>query len=236
MRIRCFQHVAFENPGGIAYWADKHGHELEITRLFAGDELPAHESWDWLVLLGGPMSVHDEAEYPWMQAEKRYIAEAIPSGKPVIGICLGSQFIAEALGAKVYVNEQKEIGWFPLKWLHSHGAYPQDDLFKAFPEAPTVFHWHGETYDLPEGARRLASSAACLNQAFVYGEAVFGFQFHLEMMENNIKLIAENCGHELVDAPYIQMADRLLNASAEREQALVLLESFLNGLETEKSR
>jgi GMP synthase-like glutamine amidotransferase len=228
MRIRCFQHVAFENAGGIANWAASRGHELAVTRLFAGDELPSPDSWDWLIVLGGPMSVHDEATYSWLRAEKQYVAEAIRRGTTIIGICLGAQLIAEALGAKVYANAQKEIGWFKLQWLHDERQ--ERSLFQAFPAETTVFHWHGETFDLPAGAKRLASSEACVNQAFVYANTVLGLQFHLEMREENVRLIVDNCGEELVAGPYIQTADELLNRHKERDQALILLEALLDGL------
>jgi GMP synthase - Glutamine amidotransferase domain len=190
--------------------------------------LPSTDSWDWLVILGGPMSVHDEDAYSWLSEEKQYIARAIHEGKTMIGICLGSQLIAECLGADVYPNKQKEIGWFKLQWLLDN-EHP-DTVLSSFPDEMTVFHWHGETYDLPNGARRLASSQACFNQAFIYGDHVYGFQFHLEMTEENIRKIVENCGSELAAGPYIQTADKLLNSHEEREQALHQLECFLDEL------
>jgi len=227
MRILFVQHVPFENPGAIMKWAEKQGHGCFVSRLFTGEELPPMDSWDWLVILGGLMSVHDEAEYPWLVSEKRYIAEAIRKQKTVIGICLGAQLIAEVLGAKVYPNEQKEIGWFPVRWTQTGLKMP---LFQSFPEETLVFHWHGETFDLPEGAKLLASSTACKNQAFVYGQSVYGFQFHLEMMQDNIQLIVENCGDEIQEGPYIQTAEEMLNASPLIEQSVVMLNEFLEQL------
>ncbi|BBI34081.1 type 1 glutamine amidotransferase [Cohnella abietis] len=228
MRIQFAQHVPFENPGAIANWAVKQGHTCSVTHLFAGEELPAMDTWDWLVILGGPMSVHDEAKHSWLVGEKSYIAEAIRSNKIVIGICLGAQLIAEALGAKVYPNDQKEIGWYTVKWTSSS---LRKTLLRHFPEETLVFHWHGETYDLPEGAELLASSSACKNQAFVYGNTVFGFQFHLEMLQGNIQLLIENCGDEIKAAPYIQSSEEILNMASNADHSVALLDELLDQIE-----
>jgi GMP synthase-like glutamine amidotransferase len=227
MRIQCLQHVQFETPGAIEKWASDNGHVCSTVRLYAGHELPSVDAWDWLVILGGPMSVHDESEHPWLIEEKRYIREALDTGKTVIGICLGAQLIADVSGARVYPNEQKEIGWFPVQWT----TIGQTLLpFESFPAAPVVFHWHGETFELPEGAALLASSEACRNQAFVLNGTVFGFQFHLEMMEDNVRAIVSNCGQEIIEAPYIQQADEMLGASETMAESNALLVRFLDGL------
>ena len=114
-----------------------------------------------------------------------------------------AQLIAEVLGARVYPNAEKEIGWFPIHRL-------RDTEVDWLPEEATVFHWHGDTFDLPEGAERLCSSEGCLNQAFVYQERIIGLQFHLETTAESARTRVENGGHERVDGPYIQDAERLL--------------------------
>ncbi|RED59405.1 type 1 glutamine amidotransferase [Cohnella lupini] len=229
MRIQFAQHVAFEDPGAILKWAEARGHEYTVTRFYAGEELPSPENWDWLIIMGGPMSIHDEDEFPWLKSEKESIRNAISIGKIVIGNCLGSQLIAEALGAKVYKNDQTEIGWFPIEWT------PDGQAALYLESAPTelpVFHWHGETFDLPEGAVLLASSAACKNQAFAFGINVFAFQFHLEVLRHNILSMIENEEDELKkESPYIQSKTEILKYSHLADKATDVLVSFLNELE-----
>jgi GMP synthase-like glutamine amidotransferase len=158
--------------------------------------------------LGGPMSVNDEADLPWLKEEKHFISEAISSGKPVLGICLGAQLIANALGARVYPGRHKEIGWFDIECTSN-----DPDLFR-FPKTATVFHWHGETFDLPPGASRLARSAGCENQAFQIGSRVMGLQFHLETTPESAASIISHCRYELVEGTFIQSEDELLRVPA----------------------
>jgi len=124
------------------------------------------------------MGVDDQERHPWLEAEKRFLLEAVESGKTVLGICLGAQLLATVLGSRVYSNPQKEIGWFPVRF--TPGALEQD-LFRDFPREATVFHWHGDTFDLPRGAVPLAASAVCRNQGFLYAGRVIGLQFHVEV-------------------------------------------------------
>ena len=146
-RAHIFQHVPFEGPGSIEPWLAAEGFTVSCTRFFEAHELPGVEEVELLIVLGGPMSVNDEADYAWLAPEKRYLRAFIEAGKPVLGICLGAQLIAAALGSRVYPNREKEIGWFPIEPVSSAG----EELF-SFPGNQTVFHWHGETFDLPVGA------------------------------------------------------------------------------------
>ena len=161
------------------------------------------------------MSVNDEGEYPWLAAEKRLVREAIEGSRPVLGVCLGAQLIASSLGAKVYRNAEKEIGWFPIA-----GTAPADSDSFAFPRSLTVFHWHGETFDLPPGSRRLASSAACANQAFQIGRRALGIQFHLETTPEAAGLLVQNCRADLVEGPFVQREAAILAEAPERCAAL----------------
>lgn len=129
---------------------------------------------DFIIAGPGQMSVNDEAELPWLKAEKQFLREAIAGGIPVLGICLGAQLIASSLGAPVYPNPLKEIGWFPI-----HAEKVPDHCFQ-FPTDCTVFHWHRETFDLPQDAVQLVRSPACNKQGFQLGRHVIGLQFHLE--------------------------------------------------------
>lgn len=201
MRLHWLQHVPFEGLGFIQPWALDKGFNISCTRLFAGEQPPAVESFDWLVVMGGPMGIHDQDEYPWLPAEKAFIKASIDAGRTVLGICLGAQLIADVLGARVYPGPHKEIGWLPIR--RASGA-PE-----IIPEELTAFHWHGDTFEIPHGAIRLASSEACENQGFIYNERVVGLQFHLETTPESMDALIENCAHELVDAPFIQTAGQM---------------------------
>lgn len=208
MRLHYIQHVPFENPGSILPWADHNGFVVTCTRVFAEDTFPPQGVFDWLVVMGGPMNIYEEALYPWLADEKRFIKDAIEGGKVVIGLCLGGQLIADVLGGKVTRNPKKEIGWFPVSLTEMAKRHP---LFSFFPEAPVVFQWHGDTFiTLPEEAELLATSAACAHQAFVYRSRVFGFQYHLENTKEIILGLIDNCGDELIAADTVQTAEELL--------------------------
>ena len=207
MRAHYLQHVPFEGLGSIETWLETAGYRISCTRLFASEELPDPDAIDMLIVMGGPMSINDEAGFPWLVGEKRFIHAVIKSGRPVLGICLGAQLIASVMGARVYPNRVKEIGWFPV-----HGVSSGDAPAFSFPASTRVFHWHGETFDLPPGAIRLASSAGCENQAFQIGESVIGLQFHLETTPESARAIVANCRDELIPAQYVQPEEEILSA------------------------
>lgn len=208
LRIHSLQHVPFEGLGSIAEWVSLKEHNFTATQFFIDSTLPETAEIDWLIIMGGPMGVYDEEKYNWLASEKQLIKKAIEAGKTVIGICLGAQLIAEVLGAKVYPNQYKEIGWFPIQL--SEEAI-ENKLFKGFDKTLTAFHWHGDTFDLPTDATHIASSEACKNQAFLYNEKVIGLQFHFEMTEPALKKMIENGTEELVPGSFIQTAERILN-------------------------
>jgi GMP synthase-like glutamine amidotransferase len=171
------------------------------------------------------MSVNDEGEFPWLLAEKVFIRQVIDRNRPVLGICLGSQLIASALGAEVRANPYKEIGWLPIEGIDSSTALPF-----TIPST-TVFHWHGDTFDLPAGALLLARSVACAHQAFLYKEKVLALQFHLETTPELVKLFVETGQDELVAAPYIQRPEEILSAPGDLYRSgNKLLENLLNQL------
>jgi GMP synthase (glutamine-hydrolysing) len=206
MHLHYFQHVPFEGIARIGDWARSRGFSVTGTRLYAGDPIPPIETLDWLIVMGGPMGAGDDDRYPWLADEKRAIDQAIQQGKVVLGICLGAQLIASVLGARVFPNPHKEIGWFPIE-LTTEGQ--QSPLFGFLPKQFSVFHWHGDTFDLPRGAVHLASSAACQNQAFVWEHRVVGLQFHLEVTEEGIQALMHHCADELVTAPFIQRPEEM---------------------------
>jgi GMP synthase-like glutamine amidotransferase len=209
MNIHYFQHTAFEGLGSLEHWVRKPEHKVTATRFYEDHKLPFIDICDMLIVLGGPMSVHDEEKYPWLADEKKFIEKAIERGKKVVGICLGAQLIAEVLGAKVYPNAEKEIGWWPVALTEAGKTNP---LLADLADGQQVFHWHGDTFDLPKGAIHLATSEGCANQAFLYNNQVLGLQFHLESTAESVVEMIENCGEELEQkGKYIQSRQELLN-------------------------
>ena len=225
MHAVILQHHPIEGPGSLSPWLDRHTTSRQLVRLYAGEECPPAEAVDFLIVLGGPMSVNDEGEFPWLIAEKVFIRQVIDRQRPVLGICLGSQLIASALGAAVRPNPHKEIGWLPIEGIAANTALPF-----AIPST-TVFHWHGDTFDLPAGAILLARSVACAHQAFLYKENVLALQFHLETTPELVKLFIETGRDELVAAPYIQNPEAILGAPVDLYRSgNELLEKLLNRL------
>jgi GMP synthase-like glutamine amidotransferase len=209
MNVQVLQHVPFEGLGSIEAWLSQAGAVVHHTRFYQSAELPDPGSIDFVIAMGGPMSVNDEQDYPWLKAEKAFIREAVERGRAVLGVCLGAQMIASALGARVFANAHKEIGWFPVQ------AVSQDADAFGFPPQATVFHWHGETFDLPPGAVHLASSAGCRNQAFQIGSNVIGLQFHLETTPETADQLIRHCRAELVAGEYVQTEQILRAAPAD---------------------
>lgn len=207
MRFHYLQHVPFEDLGSMRAALSQLGHQISGTRLYARDALPSIDEIDALIIMGGPMGVADTDAYPWLEDEKRWIGDAIGYGMPVLGVCLGAQLIAAALGARVTHNPEREIGWFPI---HKAEAADQTALGSVFPSRMEVFHWHGETFELPTGATLLASSDACRNQGFVYRDRVFALQFHLETTPESAQRLIEHCGDELDGSRWVQDANEML--------------------------
>ncbi len=180
-RILVFQHVAHEILGTLDPMMREAGFRVRYQNFSReADACPDIGRYHGLVILGGPMNCDDTARHPHLGVEADAIRSAIDKGLPVLGICLGAQLIARALGARVTCNPVKEIGWYDLT---ATPAGAGDPLFRHFTATEKIFQWHGDTFDIPAGAAHLAASGACANQAFRYGENVYGLQFHLEVDE-----------------------------------------------------
>jgi len=228
MNIHAFIHASFEKPGYIENWANEKGHTLILTKFYEPFQLPELEDIDWLIIMGGPMGVYEEDKFPWLKAEKNFIKKAIENNKVILGICLGAQLIAEVLGAKVFPNKYKEIGWFNVK---ASEEAKNNALFDFFPEESVVFHWHGDTFELPQGAVHIAETEVCKNQAFVYNERIIGLQFHIEMTENLLNGMLEGGLGELMNGKYIQTEDEILKGRNNCSIMNSLLSKLLTNIE-----
>ncbi len=232
MRLHSLEHEPFEDLANIKIWAKNRGHSISRTLLFNNEELPDMNDFDWLVIMGGSMNIYEEEKYPWLNEEKNFIAEAIASKKIVLGVCLGSQLIADVLGGRVSKNRYKEIGWFPVTLT---GEAKSSPIFNTLPGKFIAFHWHGDTFEIPPGAARVAESEGCVNQAFEYGR-VIGLQFHIEYSVESINLMFQNCGDELVDGKYIQKPDEIIPQNSNVVETQRLLDMLLDNMEREFSK
>ena len=223
MRIQYLQHVAFEGLGSMEAWLLAHGHQLGCTHLFANAALPSQSSFDALIIMGGPMGVYDEDTLPWLVTEKQFIRDTVRTGKRVLGICLGAQLLAEVLGGRVVKNAYREIGWWPVT---RRADCASSALAAAFPAEADVFHWHSDTFTLPEGALLLASSSGCRQQGFVWNEQVLALQFHLETTLQDAQSWLAQDTDELDGSRYVQDAAGML-ARPERFVAANQLMSVL---------
>src|SRR5690606_3299628 len=207
MRIHYFQHVPFEGIGSLEHDFRARNFSLSATHRYRNEPAPDVHSIDALVVMGGPMVIYDEADYPWLADEKAAITAAIDAGKTVLGICLGAELIADVLGGKVTRNGFKEIGWLPLEIQPQAEDHPVARILAKY---PNVFHWHGDTFAIPPGALHLARSEACLNQAYVYNEQVYGFQFHLETTPASAAALIEHCREDIDGSRYTQTPQAIL--------------------------
>jgi GMP synthase-like glutamine amidotransferase len=230
MKIAALFHVSFEKLGLIEDWILTKGHTLAEYHLYNNPCIPLIHEFDMLIIMGGPMSVNEDDRFLWLVSEKELIKRCRESGKPVLGICLGAQLIASALGRKVFAGKQPEIGWFPVEFNRGEKSR---NYFPGLPAKATVFHWHGETFDLPEGAELLCSSSVTPVQAFIADGKLLALQFHLEIKPENISLMINHAGEELVSSPSVQDANALSAGLVNLAENKVLLEIFLNYLENQ---
>jgi len=209
MKALCITHVPFEGPARIGDWARERGHELCVVRSDL-KELPSSlDEYGGVVVMGGPMSANDE--YRWLANEMALLESALRRDMPLLGVCLGAQLLAKVLGAKVLRAAHKEIGWWPI---HSSADAHGQDL--ALPAGLVPFHWHGETFELPIGARRLGSSIAIENQAFLFQRRVLGLQFHVEASEESVRALVQEASDDITEGPWVQSAAAMLADSRAR--------------------
>jgi GMP synthase-like glutamine amidotransferase len=225
LRLHGLRHERFEKEAEIAAWASARGHSLTHTDLWNGETPPDPASFDFLVVMGGPMNIYEEAAYPWLAQEKRFLAASIDAGRLVLGVCLGAQLLADVLGGTVTKGLYREIGW------HRVQAGPdaaKSRVFASLPAQYEAFHWHGDTFSIPPGALWTAKSEACAHQAFsARSDRVVGLQFHLETNAASMAELAANCADEITvdpaQQPYVQSAQ----AMQERPERLAPLRGLL---------
>ena len=195
LRVHYFQHIAGEGFGSCYSFLKAHHAKITATEFFALpvdlpleiEALPRVEDVDLLLIMGGHISVNDEANYPWLKIEKRWIRRYLAAGKPAIGLCLGGQLIANALGAAVSHNRYQELGWTTVQRVAN---LPVDSF--PLPEKINVLQWHSETFEIPKGAVHLAENIACRNQMYQIGKNVLGFQFHPEITPQALELLLDD--------------------------------------------
>jgi GMP synthase (glutamine-hydrolysing) len=178
MRVLALQHIACEHPGVMTEVLLERGAEITPVELDRGEPLPERRDYDAVLVMGGPMGATDDRDHPWLAAERRLVREAVEDGQPFLGVCLGAQLLAAALGAPIRRLDRAEVGLLPVE-LTPEGR--EHRLLEGIEEPLVTLQWHGDTFELPPGAIRLASSPVAANQAFGVGGRAFGVQFHLEV-------------------------------------------------------
>jgi GMP synthase-like glutamine amidotransferase len=191
-------------------------------------ELPGLDDFDLLVILGGPMNIYEEDQYPWLKAEKKFIANAVENGKLVLGLCFGAQLLADALGARVYKSRYKEIGWHPVSLTE---AAKDSRVFSRLPITFTPFHWHEYTFEIPPGCKRVAESEGCVNQAFECEDRLIGLQFHIEPSTESLKRVITCCGDKIGKGKYVQSPDEMLNDKSSLGELASVMTLLMEGLE-----
>jgi GMP synthase-like glutamine amidotransferase len=229
MKIHCIRHEPFEGLASIELWIRHNNHSLSYTRTYLHQRFPDEVSFDMLIIMGGTASIYERDKIPWLAAEKKFILKAVKAGKKVLGICLGAQILADLTGANVYSGLEKEIGWFPVKF--NKRELPG---FSFLPARTHVFHWHGDTFDIPNGAIRLASSELTPNQGFLMGENILALQFHLEMNLTSLKKLIKACSNQLSNINgSVQSAEKMLEFSgyflSNNELMFRILDYFASG-------
>ena len=223
MKLHYIQHVPFETPAGILKWASSRSVDISSTKMFDSALLPELSDFDFLLIMGGPMSVNEESKFHWMKNEKKFIENCISHNKKILGICLGAQLIADVLGAEVSANKYKEIGW--------HDVDKCNDIrfTNEFPTKFKAFHWHGERFNIPDDAVKIFESEACDNQGFVYGNSV-GLQFHIESDDDLIASMIENCSNDIDNSRYVQNINEINAGKSNIPVNFKIMSSFLDDL------
>ncbi|HDZ15917.1 hypothetical protein LCGC14_1006690 [marine sediment metagenome] len=222
-KVAILQHAEGEWIGSMDAWFADKAYELTTYRLDKGESLPTLDTYDWLLIMGGPMSVYDEETYAWLAPEKKLILDSIEAGRKVLGICLGGQLIASAMGAKVYRNEQQEIGWYPVN--------KTDPSAEWMPESLTPLSWHGDCFEVPINTIPFASSIVTPYQGFHLDQRVWALQFHLEAQDGTVESFFSVENSELPEGEYVQSKTDLFDDDVYLEQSREAIFALLDQLE-----
>jgi GMP synthase (glutamine-hydrolysing) len=239
-RATVLQHIRCEPPGIYAEMLADRGMGIDVFELDEGDDLPGWREVDLVLAMGGPMSVHDEAEHAWLAGEKRWIADAVRAGVPYFGVCLGAQLLAASLGAEVFAGSRPEVGVLPVAVT---AAARGDPVLGQLGDEFVALQWHGDTFGIPAGAVRLAGSAAYQNQAFRFGEMAYGVQFHVEVTErmladwHEVPAYAQSAQVVLGDGGFQQLsADFAAAGAAMAKSASLMFAGWLDQATATKAR
>lgn len=230
MQVHFIRHVPFEELGSFQALFNDESLRLSFTNLWEIPIYPEIDQIDLLIILGGTMGVNDDDKYVFLKSEKEFILKAIQADTKIIGICLGAQLLAHLLGGAITQNNLSEIGWFPIRLAPTFKEWLNIDLLELCIDQLQVFHWHGDSIILPNSAINHASSEACATQLFTNGDNIIGIQFHAEATPTSIRSMVDNEGDEIIDAPYIQKKDRILNESVGYKNSEILLNLILKKL------
>jgi len=206
MKILIVTHASFEKPGSIESWAKRHDYAVQEVKPYAGEKLPAINDYDMLIVMGGPQSPVEMHESPYLADEIEFVRQALRQNKRILGVCLGAQLIAEALGARTERSPNKEIGMYPVSLLM---AAATDPVFGSFPASFDVMHWHSDMPGIADGMEILAKSEGCPRQVYRYGDKVYGFQCHFELTRELVDEMLKHCEGDLKVGKYVMTPDQL---------------------------
>ncbi|MDA8743046.1 type 1 glutamine amidotransferase [Rubripirellula amarantea] len=209
MRVLVIQHTAVDSPGVVTNWMNQKQVEHTLLRLDRGDEIPFTFDADALMCFGGPQALHLPDLPTWVEQEKNLMRHFIENGRKVLGVCLGAQMLASALGAPTFRNAEPEVGWHKIEKVSG------SSVFADLPDQAKVLHWHQNTFALPEGAVHLYQSKACVNQGFAMSDLAVGFQFHPEVTEQTIRYFLQVSGLVRKSGDYVQSREFIEKNTAE---------------------
>ncbi len=207
MKIHCIRHEPFEGLACIENWIKSHNHKLTFTLTHLHQTFSSEIDFDLLIIMGGTASIYNKTNRSWLDPEKRFVQRVMKENKKILGICLGAQILAYALGADVYKGKQKEIGWYNVNFHRD-----QNPDFSFLPERIETFHWHGDTFEIPDGAKCIASSEITPNQGFVMDNNIIALQFHLEMTVDSLQKLTRAVKSDLKEeGKFIQSSEQILS-------------------------
>ena len=207
LRVHCIQHVPGNGPGNISNWAASRGHRLVARRPDDGLGTIELDEVDFLIVMGGLPSAWEEDLYPWLRSEKELMRQCLSAGKPLLGICLGAQMLADVIGGRVVRNTHAEIGWWEI---HRHASARRSSVLSLLPERFTPMSWHQDVVELPPGIGSLAGSAVSPNQAFEGGPRAWGLQCHMEYTPQDLKTMVSQHLQSTPDGAFVQTGEQIL--------------------------